>query len=331
MNQKLEIGKTEIVIYPKKDLIYKSLKCVNGSANQQFNSSNLQKELTAVYIGKAKIGEVLYEKYTLKTIPEELQDFLLYGEIGFKNLSGELNLVAGILQGEAEDGRKLEYVRNIQVEDVNDLLNVIIDFGNKKVYQKGRKDINLIRKFSHFGCSFNIYDNFIKRSQLEIIEKYINGVNIKSTAYSYSKKDLKVEEYLKELIFLSTPYYLNSIGVNASPRIQFNLSAFAYFGCGAVDIKSVFCGETSLFSSEGGKYSSNLSVRPVFLLKSKKQSNRETEEDDIKKILADCEVLNNRVKKRKREIAKKMQKLQKEEKQLIFLEQQLEKILKMDK
>lgn len=110
--KKLEIGKTEIVIYPEKGNTYLSIKRINSVKDQRFNSSNLPNELRAVYIGEEIIDGKKYEKYTLKTIPNELQKFLLYGRIGLENLSKEIDLISAISQGKTEDGREMLYTKH---------------------------------------------------------------------------------------------------------------------------------------------------------------------------------------------------------------------------
>ena len=150
MNKKLKIG-DEIVIYPKKGHSYASLKIKNGCKRQVYDSSNFPETLTAVFIGREEGTDgKWYEKYTLKSIPKELYNFKLYGKSGFVNLIEELDAIAQILQGTAEDGRKILYSRSINIEDVNEILGVVVDYKNKRIYQKKNpsKDIN---KAANFG------------------------------------------------------------------------------------------------------------------------------------------------------------------------------------
>lgn len=265
--EKLEIGKTEIVIYPEKGLTYLSPKDRNGIIDQEFNSSNLPKTLKALYMGKEKVKGILYEKYILKTIPGELKEFLVKGESGFVNLSRELNSVAGILQGKAKDGRKIRYVRSMDIKDVNKLFKIIIK--NKKVYQKGREKIDINRR-SNFGCRFNIDDNFTEELR-KIIRKHIKSKKIKSTAYTYHIEDLHTDEYLKELILLPTPYYLNSTGVYVHPGDSCGYSSSVDFGYGAIGVGSVYYGYGNFFHSDGIWDFVGLAVRPVFFLESRKK------------------------------------------------------------
>ena len=129
MSKKLEIGKTKIVIYPRAGNNYVLPKEISGICkNQQFSSSNLPKELTAVYIGKETVKGVLCDKYILKEIPEELKKLCLGGELGFKNQSQILDAVAGILKGNAKDGRKIRNARSVTAEDINKIFNIVVDF-----------------------------------------------------------------------------------------------------------------------------------------------------------------------------------------------------------
>ena len=261
MGKKLEIGKTEIVIYPERERghTYVVPKKISGRDHEQrFSSSNLPEKLIAVYIGQETIKGVLHDKYILKEIPEELEELGLRGEPGFVNQSTVLDSVAGILRGETEDGRRIKYVRSMIVEDINKLFNVIVDFKGKKVYQEGiGKNIN--RK-DNFGNSLDINSNFSER-QIEIIRKHIEGKHIESTSYYYSTKDLQAEEYLKNLISLENDYYLNSPGV-------YDNSGIANFGPGAVFGEYVVRGLRYLFNSDGRRYGFVISVRPAFYLES---------------------------------------------------------------
>ena len=192
----------------------------------------------------------------------------MQGKKGFLNQNRELNSVAGILRGKAEDGRKIAYVRSMDIKDVNEILGVIADIDNKKVYQKGRENIN-INLCSDFGKDFNICDNF-KERQIKIIQKYINGEYIKSTEYHYYIEDLKIEKHLKELICLETSYYLTSPGIVANPGYGI------CFSLGAVSLGLVLCGGYNLWGDYeifgSRSYTHRLGVRPVFYLESNKQS-----------------------------------------------------------
>ena len=190
MSKKLEIG-DEIVIYPEGGLDYTSLKTKNGCKNQAYHSSNFPIALTAVFLGikKGKDGK-WYEKYTLKSIPEELDTFNLYGKVGFENLIEELNKISEILQGKAEDGRKILYPRSINIEDVNEILGVVVDYENKRIYQKDYPSKN-IDELKNFGERRNILP-FEAEESSAIASEFIKENQLESTAYYYSIKDLKV-------------------------------------------------------------------------------------------------------------------------------------------
>ena len=312
MSKKLEIGKTEIVIYPERGgHTYVVPKDISGMDYEQtFNSSNLPEKLIAVYIGQETIRGVLHDKYILKEIPEELRKVWLSGETGFVNQSIVLDSVAGILRGEAEDGRKIKYVRSVIVEDINKLFNVIVDFKNKRVYQEGI-DRNIDRT-KNFGNSLDINQNFT-RKEIEIIRKHIEGKYIESTAYFYSEKDLQAEEYLKKLIFLKTSYYLNSPGVYVD-------SGIAYFGFGAVyDGCCVSRGFRNLFNSNYGWSACRFSIRPVFYLEKEFQENKDLE------ILNKIEEKQEKLANVQKNIVKKQEKIMVLEKNIAKQQEELKK------
>ena len=256
MNKKLEIG-DKIVIYPKKGLCYTSLKTKNGYENQVFNSSNFPETLAAVFLGikKDKAGKY-YEKYTLKTIPKELYNFKLCRKSGFENLIEELNKISEILQGTAEDGRKILASRSINIEDVNEILGVVVDYNNKRIYQKNdpSKDIN---KVGLFGKRRKILP-FEAEECNAIDSEFIKGNQLESTAYSYSIEDLKISEKRKEIVQLNVGYHLASRSVYVD-------SSNADFCEGGVNNGRVHMGG-GLFYSDGDEYRGCLAVRPVFYL-----------------------------------------------------------------
>ena len=262
MSKKLEIGKTKIVIYPRAGNNYVLPKEISGICkNQQFSSSNLPKELTAVYIGKETVKGVLCDKYILKEIPEELKKLCLGGESGFKNQSQILDAVAGILKGNAKDGRKIRNARSVTAEDINKIFNIVVDFEGKKVYQNGiGKNIN---ERKSFGNSLEINSSFSEK-EIKIIRRQIKGDFIYFTSYYYSKKDLQAEEFLKELVFLKERYYLNSPGV-------FDYSGGVSFASGAVSNGCVYRGYGYLVVSHTIWFADELAVRPIFYLESEKK------------------------------------------------------------
>ena len=298
MAKNLKIG-DEIVIYPKKGHSYASLKIKNGCKRQVYDSSNFPETLTAVFIGReeGKDGK-WYERYTLKTIPQELLYFSLYGKRGFENLIEELDAIAQILQGTAEDGRKIVFSRSISIEDVNVILWVVVYFKNKIVYQKDNpsKDIN---EAANFGkrrkilpleaeeCSA-IDSEFIKENQLE------------STAYCYSIKDLKISKKRKEIVVLDVKYHLASRSVYVG-------TDFAGFCEGVVDNGNADM-YIYLFDSNGDSYDDYAAVRPVFYL-----------ECDIQEKANSLEI-KTLIEKKKEKIAKIKENLKQEEKELEILE-----------
>ena len=235
---------------------------MNGTNKYQyFNSSRLPKKLMAVYIGKETIEGVLHDKYILKEIPEELKDLRLKGEDGYKNLSAILDSVAKILRGKSEDGREIKYARSVTAEDINKIFNIVVDFEGKKVYQDEiGKNIN---ERKSFGNSLEINSSFSEK-EIKIIRRQIKGNLIYFTSYYYSKKDLQVEEFLKELVFLKERYYLNSPGV-------FDYSGGVSFASGAVSNGCVYRGYGYLVVSHTIWFADELAVRPIFYLESEKK------------------------------------------------------------
>ena len=332
MNKKLEIG-DKIVIYPKKGLCYTSLETKNGYENQVFNSSNFPETLAAVFLGikKDKAGKY-YEKYTLKTIPKELYNFKLCRKSGFENLIEELNKISEILQGTAEDGRKILASRSINIEDVNEILGVVVDYKNKRIYQKNNpsKDIN---KAANFGKIRKILP-FEAEECRAIDSEFIKGNQLESTAYWYSIWDLKISEKRKEIVELNVKYHLASRSVGVD-------SGYAYFCKGSVDSgdANMNCG---LFNSYGVGFGGWSAVRPVFYLESDIQSEVIEEQQEVEKVLKEVETKKEKdlkepqeikaleylkeIKKQEEKITKLQENLSKEEKKL---EEMMEEALKL--
>ena len=299
MNKKLEIG-DEIVIYPEGGHRYTSLETKNGLENQDFNSSNFPKTLTAVFLGikKGKDGK-WYEKYTLKSIPKELLYFCLYGKRGFENSIEELNAISQILQGRAKDGRKILYSRSINIEDVNEILGVVVDYKNKRIYQKNNpsKDIN---KVGLFGTRRRILPQEAKMCR-SINSEFIKENQLEFTAYSYSIEDLKISEKRKEIVQLIFEYHLASRSVIVD-------SSCAGFCEGYVSYGSVsMC--SGLFDSDGDEYAGFLAVRPVFYLEEEQEEAEILEE--IKKQQEKIGKMQEDLKKEEKELGKMLEKAQK--------------------
>ena len=258
--KKLEVG-DEIVIYPEGGHRYTSLETKNGIEYQEFNSSNFPETLTAVFIGgkRGKDGK-LYEKYTLKSIPKGLYNFILYGKTGFENSIEELNAISKILQGKAEDGRKILYSRSINIEDVNEILGMVVDYENKIIYQENNPSKN-INELNNFGVRRKIHP-----SESEICScidfEFIKENQLESIAYCYSIENLKISEKRKEIVELNVKYHLasRSVGVDSS---------YVYFCEGIVkegyaDMNyGLFVSYDNGISRSNGYYAA---VRPVFYL-----------------------------------------------------------------
>ena len=311
MNKKLEIG-DKIVIYPEKGHCYTSLETKNGIENRYFNSSNFYETLIAVFIGrkKGKDGK-WYEKYTLEYIPDELYGFELYGKRGFENSIEELDAISQILQGKAEDGRKILYSRSINIEDVNEILGVVVDYKNKIVYQKNNpaKDINELKNFglrrkihpSEAEICSTIKYEFIKENQLE------------STAYCYNIALLEISEKRKETV--SGQYYLASRSVTVN---EYNACFELGYVCGG-SVEAY-----DLFVSNGNEDSWFSGVCPVFYLESNIQ-NEVIEEQQEEKVLTEY---NNKVETKKGKKSKEVQEIKALE-YLKEIKKQEEKITKL--
>ena len=296
MRKKLEIG-DEIVIYPEKGHSYKSFEIKNGCKTQVYDSSKFPETLIAVFMGREEDKDGRwYEKYTLKTIPKELKDFRLEGQRGFNYLIEELNKISEILQGTAEDGRRILYPRSIKIEDINDILGVVVDFQNRQVYQIGISSGSINRE-SSFGTRRTILRSEQARCILKQYE-FIKGNQIESTGYLYGIKDLRISEKRKEILLLNGPYHLASRSVNV---YKYSIHFCESYVWGVNTFTS-----TELFYSEGYECSLDFAVRPVFYLEEEQEEAKSVEE----------------IKKQQEKIAKMQEDLKKEEKEL---EKMLEK------
>ena len=315
MSKKLEIG-NKIVIYPEGGHRYTSLEAKNGLVNQDFNSSNFPKTLTAVFLGikKGKDGK-WYEKYTLKSIPKELNEFCLKGKLGFVNLIEELDAISKILQGRAEDGRKILYSRSINIEDVNEILGVVVDYKNKKVYQKDYPSKN-INELANFGKRRKIFP-FEAKNCSAIASEFIKKNQLECTAYSYIIEDLKISEKRKEIVLLNDGYYLAS-------RSVYVYSSFANF-CEGYVRNGVVSMYRSLFYSNGYEDFGYLAVRPVFYLESDIQKEVIEEQQEEKELKEAQEI---KVFEYLKEIKKQEEKITKMQKDLNKEVKKLDKMLK---
>ena len=262
MAKNLKIG-DEIVIYPKKGHSYESLETKNGYKNQVYDSSNFPETLTAGFIGReeGKDGKY-YEKYTLKSIPKELYNFKLYGKLGFVNLIEELDAIAQILQGTAEDGRKILYSRSINMEDVNEILGVVVDYKNKRIYQKNNPSKN-INELDNFGKRRKILPFEVEECSA-IDSEFIKENQLESTAYYYSIEELKISEKRKEIVQLNVGYHLASRSVGVDSSYAGFCEGYVRYGYAYMD--------SGLFDSNGSEGDVRLAVRPVFYLESDIQS-----------------------------------------------------------
>lgn len=150
--------------------------------------------------------------------------------------------------------------RSITIEDVNQLLDVVVDEKEKKVYQVGNaNDINL-----SFGSFLQSYYLIGKQYMPEsfLVNKYAEG-KIICTEYFYCENSVKGKEKEKKILFLKDRYWLASPGVSAYP-----VTSNAYFGLGAVSSGLAYSGGHYLLCSNGQRYATRLAVRPVLYINS---------------------------------------------------------------
>ena len=148
--------------------------------------------------------------------------------------------------------------RSITIEDVNQLLDVVVDEKEKKVYQVGNaNDINLY--FGRFLQSYNLREKQYTPESF-LVNKYAKVII--HTAYSYCKNSIKGKEKEKKILFLKDGYWLASPGVDV-----YSYGGSAFFGPGAVVDGSANSG-FGLFSSDGRWNACRLAVRPVLYLNS---------------------------------------------------------------
>jgi hypothetical protein len=177
---------------------------------------------------------------------------------------------------------------SLTAKEINRLLGITVDKGNKKVYVNTAPDTNI----DEFGV---LGDTYTYKSTDYTPESYIAGKNVDTSktpsvtldAYYYSWGKLAIDDTLKEMLFSGTTesdkysksYWLASPGVLA-------VGSVARFGPGFVDNGYVREGGDNLFGSNGFWYAGRLGVRPVVYL------NSEVSVDDLQKTEAGTDTWN---------------------------------------
>ena len=295
----LKIG-DEIVIYTKDN--GKILPYI-----KDYPQKLIDDKLTAVLIGYENIGDEIYEKYTLKDIPDF---FVKTGNLLLEMLNKNIDIykksknfdkseniyfkfcqdyginsfieyyikfydeIASLIEGISSDGRKIMYQRSINANDINCLFNIVLDYDRKIIYKENAKrntDINLSQ---NFGNSLNDICNFNKKYKLELVNDKINAYSYKVNKNSLSEE----EKNIFDIVFLDKPYILNSLGMNVeNNNIKITLG---YVSKNTDKVKNYINMDSAIFyffnndsygfnSNFEERYIKNITaIRPVFYLKS---------------------------------------------------------------
>lgn len=179
-----DIGKEILINFQEE--ISRSLRSRNGDSNQIIATP--EEKLIFQYLGREKIGDKVYEKYVSKHVCDFVK---ICGVIGWRNWNEESERLSQIFKrGRANDGRKIEYVRLLKSDDINQLLDVKVDYTNGRVSSQEQ----LLYEDKSLGKSYII-------TQIG---------KIKNTYYCYKSKKLRKSQNKKvlELIFNKSNYLL---------------------------------------------------------------------------------------------------------------------------
>ena len=242
----IELG--DEIPYKHNEESYLSPEGRNGHNDQSFSTKNVEMKWQAIGV------EDIEGEKCLKLISETpVFELFLKGAMGYAYGIEEMNVISrlfatgiGALKG-----------KSIAIEDVNQLLDVVVDEKEKKVYQIGNpKNINesvgnFLQSYE-FEEKFNTPESFLmdKNTRIKIIQ----------TEYSYLKNVIKGKEKEKKILFYKDRYWLASQEVFAA-------LGHPCFGLGTVDYGCAGrrCG---LFYSDGVLDAYGLPVRPVLYLNS---------------------------------------------------------------
>ena len=179
-----DIGKEILINFQEE--ISRSPRSRNGDSNQIIATP--EEKLIFQYLGREKIGDKVYEKYVSKHVCDFVK---ICGVIGWRNWNEESERLSQIFKrGRANDGRKIEYVRLLKSDDINQLLDVKVDYTNGRVSSQEQ----LLYEDKSLGKSYII-------TQIG---------KIKNTYYCYKSKKLRKSQNKKvlELIFNKSNYLL---------------------------------------------------------------------------------------------------------------------------
>lgn len=235
--------------YKHSEETYLSPEGRNGYEDQSFSTKDVEMKWQAIGVEEIegeKCLKLLAQQPVFKLYLKGARGYI-YGKEELHTISQLFATGSGSLKG-----------RSMTIEDVNQLLDVVVDEKEKKVYQVGNaNDINL-----SFGSFLQSYYLIGKQYMPEsfLVNKYAEG-KIICTEYFYLKNSIKGKEKEKKILFLKDGYWLASPGVSAYP-----VTSNAYFGLGEVSHGNVKSGASYLLCSNGHWYATRRAVRPVIYL-----------------------------------------------------------------
>lgn len=219
----------------------------NGVIDQYFSTESLEVKWQAIGI------ERISGRRCLKLIMKQpVFEFELSGAEGCEYGIGELDKISQIFATEVVTLK----ARNVTIEDINKLLDIVVDKENHRIYQK-KNSMEDINWYEDFLTIFNMKRHYTPGSYLK--NEYASSDEIIQTCYSYNKDDILGKE--KEIIFLDKPYWLSSKGtyvVNNMDR--------AYYGPGVVYRNVTCAGGSNIFGSHGECIKRNYGIRTILYL-----------------------------------------------------------------
>ena len=244
----IELG--DEIPYKHSEESYLSPKERNGYDDQSFSTKDVEMKWQAIGVEK-KCLKLLAKRPVLKLCLQGARG-CVYGMEELNAISRLFATGIGALEG-----------KSITIEDVNQLLDVIVDEKEKRVYQIGRvANINATEKN-------NFLRAYILRSPcdtpghywLKDYNAYLDEYTVIQTEYSYYKYFIIGKKKEKKILFSKNKYWLASPGVYVN-----SIREMAFFGLGAVSYGRAGNGY-SLFDSHGFWCARRLAVRPVLYLK----------------------------------------------------------------
>ena len=217
LQEQIQIIETEFIgkeiLFDFQEQFSKSLRSRNGDSNQIIATP--EEKLIFQYLGREKIGDKVYEKYVSKHVCDFVK---ICGAVGWRNWNEESERLSQIFKrGRANDGRKIEYVRLLKSDDINQLLDVKVDYTNGRVSSQEQ----LLYEDKSLGKSYMICKSEIKEAKkfdvllgnkdfFKISDTITQIRKIKNTYYCYKSKKLRKSQNKKvlELIFNKSNYLL---------------------------------------------------------------------------------------------------------------------------